>query len=1573
MAEPIALDIPDELKIPLPPSASGSEYGDDIEDPMTAEPRGQSTVLPVVQHGAIPKEEEESNTKRSGGLPSGSLSPFRRVASLEQAATPGDAGVTRSLDNLIHMLRDDAYQTRRLKTLQDHIQDLMTYCHNAGSLIPRQSHLYRLMVRCLKTDHSTAFASLYTQAVQLRESHTIIHKLTETPLPSYSPLVPFPGPQLSWLHTLSPDVQRSIVRLLHRIRSKPDFLASRMASLSSSQLSKLAQPHRQAAVQESVLRHSTAGSPFLGGPGIRLVKAGEDHELHNNLSLEHDPLFLLLYRVFPSTRASDASERSRRCDIWSSTCAHMIEEGKADPDEFCMAILDEFANMTSWSIAPQLEVFLRELMQSGAFILELPDEQHIDFTRSGEISGASQNTNKVAYFDNALKSLTQLLTSGPSRDSMPEDALNMIHAVLRKIKDPEKNSKAQKFFVRWYCTSFMSSALICPESRGIMLDSHISSGVRQNIFHELAVRFQNCVFDALSLRNSTLSTSTETENNVTKLLECFTPSLSSSSVAKSPVPGISMISTTNYMLLSPNDVLSIVKILNSDSVSHFPTHDSFDRTSLSKASSVTGLSTLTLGTDEPRTGTASSTAASETGTSMTSDGSSAHIYMGGLYGTRKDSQSSGRYISISSSSVDETETVDEHSMDLMVLELSRLISHHKDSTITPRITLNKHAVFYVGHNGDSVSLNSEPFERDLMEVNRSVELLKTKKLITYLSSENDLSHLVEGLVRLSQTEGMDYILRDDTPRACSDIVEARFHDQVVLSDARYDFQSSHFWWRCLNIMKQLEPGHREALFMDFDTVCQTRNAFMKQAIKHFEGWRSVLQWEQMRYDNETEKVTNECGRLRDKMWFSSGVKYSSTYQDALNVTRTLRSMSKTSQAKSTGMAAWARQRIRSSIGSDRARQQALQVLAASEAHGGPSKMSDDQVEMTSRWLTRQSVENFCKGEERLHRFCLEIQKCVNKLVGETILDSPFLWSSSLYQHEKYYYGVGHGQPAIQTGNKYPSWKRTAISTSFPSSGHSMPFMPFPSNDTAANFHGSGRAYTFDPNYRVFGSHLHGILGQDSSITIDTHHHDDKSSTMFQTPTLPPSPVSPISKVATPMPIADSPALASKQRFLTQLRETLTSLLLSELGSDLWNEGSETDRWINNARIDAANNLSLSASSPLSFSAENGMHSWSQAESGSASGEGKSQSSTIKGMVAAEHSVAKSTSVEVESQSSTPKTGFPFREAYTRILTKFRLSSNPFDKLRLLNELTALIATSENSQRHHKSLLKSDYPTHNLASPRIKALGVPRTRLTRLEEVTANCEERRLQSMMSHSNLGRTYGSSTWDFRSPTINGTASDILPLLQTMLRDSNLRPHTLFRDLQYIAAFVPSSILDETPLGTAFWTVGLAAITLKSELSSQLTHRANLIVAYHYTHQPKRDNAVSAEPQRASLGDSTKPTVAGLDDPSLQTTNLADAARLYTISALEGDPIAARELALFHLTHPELVRRVTLPFSRPGEVFRSASTSAGNAKEGQARGGLDPMAFAVAFHWMEVAANAGDRDARAFLRENGDLGKGW
>ena len=1029
-----------------------------------------------------------------------------------------------------------------------------------------------------------------------------------------------------------------------------------------------------------------------------------------------------------------------------------------------------------------------------------------------------------------------------------------------------------------------------------------------------------------------------------------------------------------YLTLSIKDILIILDALH-PSNTQMPTRGFFGGPIVSKPSSITGSSTLTSGTDGPRTGTASSTAVSEGGTSMTSDGSSTQMYLGSLDDTCSDRLNRESFLvgHASHEAYDESFVIDDQYMDVMIQELSGLVTPQDSSKSVPSSCEEDFAVLYIKDCGKALSLDMDPLDKEMSNAKLSLEALAKQNLEPRLPSQDHLVYLVEGLLRLSQSGAMSHGGHGNTEWSSNDLLEIRFREFMAHSESCYDYQTAHFWWRCIQVLGGLSSLPGELLFADLLTICKTRIEISRNAITYYEQWCAALRKRQMINTEELESLAIQCRGLRDKMWYSSGIKYSSNYQDAMNVTCALRSMAKSAQTKTSGMAAWARQRLRSSIGSDRTQQQILEVLSAPKEYGGPAKMSDEQVELTSRWLTRHSIENFCKGEERIHRFCLEIQKCVNKLVGESLLDSPVLWSSALYQHEKQQYGVGHGQPAIRPANKYQSWKRNISQGSLYTPIQSIPYIPDSSRGMLPNFRYNDLPDSYYSGLSGLG--LINVPNNDLSGTVQPHSSGEG---YRANPILPPSPLSPTFQTIHSLHSFDLIAPTHKQEFLNKLKEKVATLLLSELGSMLWNEGSETDRWINERRSSEPSKLqSVSPGGLVAPSAQvtqrpNHILFDELAET--------AQSSTaIVNEVSSENNFGYR-QVEKDSNVQPPsiKPAFQFHEAYGRLFRKFSLSTNPHDKLRLLYEITTLIAISREPDLNENSQLVSDISEGINAtneaplSPSIKALNIPRTRLTRLEEVMANCEERRLQSIKS-SSFTRADSRHTWNSRRTPLPQTDPNILPILQSMLRDPTLYPPTLFRDLQYIAAFIPSSTLDASPLGTAFWTFGLAAIALKSTLSTRTTHRANLIVAHHYSHQPARDNfSPAVEPRRPSLGDSP-PLPPHLADPSLSSTTLADAARLYTLSALEGDPTAARELALFHLTHPELVRRVTLPFSRPAEVFRSAAAAAGGGKqEGFAKGGLDPIAFAVAFHWMEVAANAGDKDAKAFLRENWDLGRG-
>jgi hypothetical protein len=204
------------------------------------------------------------------------------------------------------------------------------------------------------------------------------------------------------------------------------------------------------------------------------------------------------------------------------------------------------------------------------------------------------------------------------------------------------------------------------------------------------------------------------------------------------------------------------------------------------------------------------------------------------------------------------------------------------------------------------------------------------------------------------------------------------------------------------------------------------------------------------------------------------------------------------------------------------------------------------------------------------------------------------------------------------------------------------------------------------------------------------------------------------------------------------------------------------------------------------------------------------------------------------------------------------------------------------------------------------------------------------------------------------------IVDVLQDLFRDADIRPKTLFRDLQFIASFVPAAILDKTERGKAFWDAGLAALGLKQDVCRTLIEIADEIVV-HYTQTRKTVSSASEAP----------PATNGSGE--LMKYSMQDAAKMWTITAKEGDPVAERELAIFYLTHPELVERVTAPLSKPRETFKAQVMEmhggGGTVKEERDRERSDPATMCVAYHWMELSALGGDELAKKYLRQREEL----
>lgn len=1011
---------------------------------------------------------------------------------------------------------------------------------------------------------------------------------------------------------------------------------------------------------------------------------------------------------------------------------------------------------------------------------------------------------------------------------------------------------------------------------------------------------------------------------------------------------------SGQLCLSANDILCVIDFLRPDLASLSTSAKAGETPST--ASSVAGSSTLTSGSVGVDSAIASSIAPSTSGTSMTSS-----TFIG--EGSFNDAQ-----IKADESPTSPLETFDSKSSTTGFKEGSEIhleeIYHGVKDLIAvgkdygSNQSVNDWAFIYIFNDDKKVSLS----RANMIELSSSKVTCSTDELS--IPSKNDKSGsdaLKEAVLRIMADYDTFYSLNLEI-EACSDnasTLKRLFEIALSHCQANLDFENSLFWWKNIQLLHRISCTLRadefDIFLREIERDLQIKLKTQSKAIEQNIEWHHSLNTIQRRQIRSLQVLGNQQRALRVKMWYVSDVCNSATYEGASYVTRALRAMANSSHTKKPGaLSNWGRHRFRNSFGQDKSESQTLEAMTAHRDHGGLSKLADEQVEMTTRWLTKNSVENFCKGEERIHRFCFEVQKCVNKLAGLTLLDSPVLWASRLFEREKLLFDT-----RASRSTSYDLHYKSSSTTPEPwSSSKSAPSQPPMSINGV-----SSDLFVFKPGY--LSNHLSGNwnlpkgLDISNSIGSNAQSRLDFSSSV----TLPLYPQPSLQSFTTfgyskPNSIISEEMNTAKRRFSQEVKKTLCSLLISDLGYLMWAQGSETDGWINLEPVDWEIQASGSRAAPQSnVERSNTTEAFvvSKKELDAKQGlEGPRSappdylvSSTIQGLQSSEI---------LSHDSHSP---FPYKEAYKILLDRLSYSSDPFTKLQSLAELENLISDSmlDDVSKQHKLLAAHDrtnFPYSGASSAGNHLINIPRTKATSLEEVIANCTERRAGTMKLQVPMNNSSVTSRLDVPDLSLPSSDSTVSTLL-AILRDPFLRPPTLFRDLQFIAAFIPPDILDQTSQGKAFWDAGLAALALKEDLSSSMIKRATQIAAYHIS--PSTCNS----------------------EPSLAHTTLRDAARLWLTIAKEGSPIAARELGLFYLTDPKILPRVTLPLSKAKDVFRATMGGDQGNGSGGARGGdlgqtgrLDPLTFAVVFHWMEGAANGGDRDARDFLRGTGELSGG-
>ncbi|KAI0453520.1 hypothetical protein F5B21DRAFT_279505 [Xylaria acuta] len=841
-----------------------------------------------------------------------------------------------------------------------------------------------------------------------------------------------------------------------------------------------------------------------------------------------------------------------------------------------------------------------------------------------------------------------------------------------------------------------------------------------------------------------------------------------------------------------------------------------------------------------------------------------------------------------------------------------------------------------------------------------------------------------------------------------------------------DFVSAHMYWRTLQQLNALvSPSLRKDGFASLLNIFSRgpRDSLHQaaSAIEGYDAWLIWLKQSQERHEGLIDTMMTRLKALRDKMWYVTEVRNSDVYVHARTLCSALKIMGVPRMPGSfqESRAQLARNPTLNFI--HKAETQMLGLLAAREDQGGPNKLTDDQVEKTNKWLQQSHVRNVCVGEERIHRLCCEIDNCVGRLVGDSVTANPVLWSSALYMRDRKTfdgpprrgrdresnYGADDAMSVISSEYNNRRWTPSANRPSSVLRGMSMNNRSQISIESGRHSWSRASTAALDMSDARDYHYGHSSPSIDSATTFfspfnSTISASSSATSRAQSPTGSrgglqglfshpyqqsiPSTASltqPDTTASSTETVQQQRLSEEKHRFLSDLRQTLLSLLISDLGNFLYAYGSETDIWFSELGQECLDLRSAEdevAQRALANQEANSGHTKQRVLEKKKSsinlrevGDSQvSQSLHRRDSPSSRNygslSVNEKASTNASSSVLKDTTTFPYRKAYRRLLRMFSIHPNPYAKLNILYELEQLISASLSSGSRRPRL-----------TPRNQATSNDDQGGSSKQEQTD--KERRSTAHHGSSASGLAIRStSDVETRSnaPINKGHQEALRTVLQSLLRDMEIRPKTLFRDLQFISAFVPSSVLDLDRNDAYFDTV-VAAMSLKSEIVSTMVEVADGIVA-------------------ASRKSNNNYNVSSMPDALFPKSSLHDAARMLTIAAKEGDPTAQRELGLLQLSNPELVARTTLPLSKPRDVFKQPVMETSSIRPGsstrhqgdRSRPGLgssmpglagssdpsinsdvrsDPALMCVALHWMETAQKGGDELAKNFMSQSREI----
>ncbi|KAL4972077.1 hypothetical protein BDW66DRAFT_144885 [Aspergillus desertorum] len=1434
-----------------------------------------------------------------------------------------------SFEEFAGRYRQNQHKQARRRKLEQRLHATKVSIGVSARLIRLGAAVQRGLVDRLKHDDKANFIALYHTMIDLQEPCSLVAQRYLRPRDDWEDWPSARGSAFDrapdFFCQLSPQSQADLLDILQSVRTDPQFVFEKLCSLTPMQLSAL--------ISSSVSSWDVGDDSFpapsrsrIPSLNLKSVPASGIPFKDRVLAFERtDPLSTLLFNVYAAPLDSDAPEAQLRLDMWSSVCAKLIADGANRSYALIDHVLTLWATGSDWKAKPKFELYLMDILQTGAFLLE-----HIEPPPGYDMDPIDPLKTEVAeeYFASTVDALLELLDDPDS--GLPRSIVQLGMAIMRKLDRKDCRDRFLDFlFGQWFFPKFLYGALTYPEGHDLLLDFYIKEDARDKLLGQVGYQaYMQALAVLRPMHHYPMVRPTvrqHIENMLDRVTRDNTRRDTTVPLAAPAAFSVEPASPAAFLMLSNADVLTLLNTL-------FPSPPSPAYTSQSPSS---GLSLSPLGPQPDKHGMSKF----EPG-----------FYRGSVpfsprpaFSTKSSLPTDFHFFPMQESNISSK-------ADRIRFELSDLGEHDTRTHLEPP-TAEEWTLFTVSR--DEMRLVWGLFPDS--QTSASESFLADDGSPSTLGTEDNFEALQTAIVKLIQENPADDCaeygsqLPRRMPQATTLSLKERFNSAMAYCHQKSDFIGAHYWWNAARLLRRsvanssIQPVDDSWILEPMLSACVRSLQASSSVIERCEADFVALDCHTRQLQSTVKDMMKTMARLRNKMWYITDVRNSRRYEEAKHVALALKTMPYAHRYAQSDSRF--RNGARSFGGAliQKPELQVMNVMKAPSSQAGPTKLADEQVDLIRKWLAHNGIDNFCKGEERIHRFCYEVGTSINRLVGETMAETPVLWASELFHKERTKYEGSSNRGFFSLTSSLRSFSGASDdSPQPPSSFASTVLRP---QETPKQ---EPPRLTLKPSFQSLDTDLwrSPAAGTDASSVLGERPPStttgDSCSTFWSAPpphahyahsasSLYSRPPSMLSDTAIQPPRRADRKSDGKAAFLNELRRALTSLLLSDLGSPVWSCGTETDAWFVNVLDQKRIQAQMRKRSRIQrFYAEFDERPVRQSISRVPSSR-RSRSLDPPNRETRDRSSEESAGINSTGMEGTAP--FSYNTVFRRLLDVFSRHGNPFIKLDALRDLRSLVIASITTANDDQ--VSSPSATGSPHRTRTSVIHRKRDARSSFSEPRARCRPDRDPMLTPTSPPAGSiiFESPPSDFSLPA----EKQIVEALREIILD--VKPKTLFRDLQFISAFVPSDTLNKTDSGTAFLQFGLAALSLKDEICNSMVEIADEIVSQELT---RRHPAHMCD-MHPRVGDPMK-----------------DAANLWIITAKEGHPVAQRELAILYLTHPELVPRVTFPLTLLKDTFK-AEMMYRRDKDSKS----DPHTMCLALHWMQLSANGGDELAQNRLRE--------